>query len=178
MTTVSDTGSIKTAGSIARGIYNYGSNNTTTVSGSITTTGEYSYGIWNEGSNNTTTVSGSITTGNDTYADGIYNYGNSNTTTVSGSITTAGSSAYGIRNTGSTNTTTVSEDGSITTTGDDGCITAFLTMATNQQDHRLWQHYDWSCWYECRGRFYRHLELWQRQHNYFDINWCDNCEWA
>ena len=62
VTTVSDTGSIKTAGSIARGIYNYGSNNTTTVSGSIETTGKASYGIHNYGDNNTTTVSGSITT--------------------------------------------------------------------------------------------------------------------
>ena len=113
--TISDTGSIKTAGDNAHGIASAGNKNITTVSGSIKTgdvvegTGEFAYGIWNEGNENTTTVSGSIKTTGD-YAGGIVKIGDDNRTTVSdtGSIETAGDVAFGIANFGNENRTTVS----------------------------------------------------------------------
>ena len=57
-TTVS--GSIKTEGTAALGIYNWGDTNITKVSGSITTAGDKAFGIVNFGSDNTTTVSGTV----------------------------------------------------------------------------------------------------------------------
>ncbi len=111
-TTVS--GSITTAGYNADGIYNLGSTNTTTVSGSSKTEGYGADGIWNNGNFNTTTVSGSIRTTDD-FAAGIYNLGSNNTTTVSGSIKTEGAGAHGIYNIGDNNTTTIS--GTVKATG-------------------------------------------------------------
>ena len=116
--TVSDAGSIETAGKNAHGILNRGDGNTTAVSGNIITTGTMymaeAWAIANIGDSNETTVSGSLKTSGMGSA-GIYTDGNTNENTISGSITTTGSSAQGIYNDGNTNKTTVS--GSITTTG-------------------------------------------------------------
>ena len=115
---VSEAGSIETAGGGAFGIFNNGGRNATTVSGSIETAGEAAYGIFNGvGDGNATTVSGSITTTGDT-GHGITNFGDSNQTNFSGSIATTGDNAHGISNFGDNNKTTIS--GSITTTRDTG----------------------------------------------------------
>ena len=113
---VSEAGSIETAGGGAFGIFNNGGRNATTVSGSIETAGEAAYGIFNSGDGNVTTVSGSITTTRDT-GHGIFNFGDSNQTTVSGIIKTGGNLAYGIYNRGDDNTTTIS--GTVSATGTD-----------------------------------------------------------
>ena len=114
---VSEAGSIETAGGGAFGIFNNGGRNATTVSGSIETAGEAAYGIFNGvGDGNATTVSGSITTTRDT-GHGIFNFGDSNQTTVSGIIKTGGNLAYGIYNRGDDNTTTIS--GTVSATGTD-----------------------------------------------------------
>ena len=114
---VSEAGSIETAGGGAFGIFNNGGRNATTVSGSIETAGEAAYGIFNSGDGNVTTVSGSITTTGD-IARGILTIGDSNQTNFSGSIATTGDNAHGISNFGDNNKTTIS--GSITTTRDTG----------------------------------------------------------
>ena len=113
---VSEAGSIETAGGGAFGIFNNGGRNATTVSGSIETAGEAAYGIFNSGDGNVTTVSGSITTTGDT-GHGIANIGDSNQTTVSGIIKTGGNPAHGIYNQGDDNTTTIS--GTVSATGTD-----------------------------------------------------------
>ena len=114
---VSEAGSIETAGGGAFGIFNNGGRNATTVSGSIKTRGLLGDGIFNSGDGNVTTVSGSITT-TGTAARGIHNFGDSNQTNFSGSITTTGDTGHGITNFGDSNQTNFS--GSITTTGDTG----------------------------------------------------------
>ena len=115
----------QTTGFRGVGIYNYGDNNTTTMSGSISTTGEEGFGIQNYNrDNNTTTVSGSIsTTGEKAYGINIgdnklsrfSDFGHNNTTTVSGSIKTEGAEAHGIYKDGDNNTTTIS--GTVKATG-------------------------------------------------------------
>ena len=114
-TTVS--GSIKTRGLLGDGIFNSGDGNVTTFSGSITTTGDIARGILTIGDSNQTNFSGSITTTGDT-GHGITNFGDSNQTNFSGSIATTGDNAHGISNFGDNNKTTIS--GSITTTRDTG----------------------------------------------------------
>ena len=114
---VSEAGSIETAGGGAFGIFNNGGRNATTVSGSIKTRGLLGDGIFNSGDGNVTTVSGSIATTGDN-AHGISNFGDNNKTTISGSITTTRDTGHGISNVGDINQTNSS--GSITTTGDTG----------------------------------------------------------
>ena len=110
------------AGEDSTGIWNYGNDNTTTLTstGVITVNGPKADGIYNSsGDKNITIVHGSIfVNGNgvaDDYAEGIRNDGNYNKTTLSGSITTTGNYAMGIANYGNNNTTTIS--GTVKATG-------------------------------------------------------------
>ena len=69
LVSVTEAGSIETAGDAAFAIFIDGDNNITTVSGSITTTGDEAASILQNGDDNTTTISGTISaTGTDAHA--------------------------------------------------------------------------------------------------------------
>ncbi|MCP4054560.1 MAG: hypothetical protein GY739_16165, partial [Mesoflavibacter sp.] len=86
---VTNSGTITTAGVDADGIFSSGDNATLTNSGTITTEGDRARGIISSGDNATLTNSGTIRIEGD-YADGIISSGDNATLTNSGTITTAG----------------------------------------------------------------------------------------
>ena len=113
--TLTNSGSVSTAGIAAYGFYAEGDTNTLTNSGSVTTTGDGAYGLSARGANNTLTNSGSVTTAGGN-ARGLFAVGDTNTLTNSGSVSTTDTTAYGLFADGANNTLTNS--GSVSTTGD------------------------------------------------------------
>ena len=113
-TTIINTGSISTTGQFSYGIYATGANTTITNSGSISTARYDGEGIFATGANATITNSGSISTTGMSSA-GIYANDDNATITNSSSISTTGQYSYGIDARGTA--TTITNNGSISTTG-------------------------------------------------------------
>ena len=115
--TITNSGSINTAGRFAVGIFAIGDSSTIANSGSISPAGQDGYGIYAVGGSSAITNSGSISIAGD-FGGGIIAGGTSNAITNSGSISVAGRIAYGINARGSSNT--ITNSGSISTEGQEG----------------------------------------------------------
>ncbi len=124
--TISNGGSIATAGPPADGIRSSGANATLSNSGSIAMTGNNAIGIVSSGTNATLSNSGSIAT-KGSFAHGIVSTGANATLSNSGSISVTGANSIGIRSMGANGTINLS--GRVSATG---AATQAIVGANNQ----------------------------------------------